>query len=334
MITLGKIAKMVNGSIVGNKQVEINGVSTLDNSIAGTITFIYNGKYAKYLDSTKASAIIANNKDLIANKNGIIVDNPRLAIIKVLEYFSTTKTVQFGIHDSVVIHPSVIIGEQVSIGPNTVIEEGVVIGNNVTIGANNIIGKNVKLGSSVFIYGNVHFYQNIEVGENCIFHSGTVIGSDGYGFVTENDRHNKIPHFGKVIIGNNVEIGANCTIDRGTIGDTIIGDMCKFDNGVQIAHNVYLGKGCLLTAHVTIAGSTKIGEYCVFGGQAGAIDNVTIGDRAVFACYTAVTKDLVGGKIYSGSPAREISEKNKRDAVYIDVQQLKKRLKEIEKNFK
>jgi UDP-3-O-[3-hydroxymyristoyl] glucosamine N-acyltransferase len=109
LTTLGEIAKIVNGSIVGNKQVEINGVSTLDNSIAGTITFIYNGKYAKYLDSTKASAIIANNKDLIANKNGIIVDNPRLAIIKVLEYFSTTNTVQFGIHDSAIIHPSVIM---------------------------------------------------------------------------------------------------------------------------------------------------------------------------------------------------------------------------------
>ena len=124
MTTLGEIAKIVNGSIVGNKQVEINGVSTLDNSIAGTITFIYNGKYAKYLDSTKASAIIANNKDLITNKNGIIVDNPRLAIIAILEHFSTSNTFQSGIHDSVVIHPSVIIGEQVSIGPNTVLKKG------------------------------------------------------------------------------------------------------------------------------------------------------------------------------------------------------------------
>ena len=110
--------------------------------------------------------------------------------------------------------------------------------------------------------------------------------------------------------------------------------MCKLDNGVQIGHNVSIGKGCLLTAHVTIAGSTKIGEFCAFGGQAGAVDNVTIGDKAIFACYTAVTKDLPGGKMYSGAPAREIKEKNKRDAVYFDVERLKKRLTIIEDKLK
>jgi UDP-3-O-[3-hydroxymyristoyl] glucosamine N-acyltransferase len=110
--------------------------------------------------------------------------------------------------------------------------------------------------------------------------------------------------------------------------------MCKLDNGVQIAHNVSVGKGCLLTAHVTIAGSTKIGEFCAFGGQAGAVDNVIIGDRAIFACYTAVTKNLPGGKMYSGSPAREIKEKNKRDALYFEVERLKKRLINVEKNLK
>lgn len=333
MSTLGEIAKIINGSVIGDNKIVINGVSTIDNSISGTITFISNSKYVKYLDSTKASAIITNDKALIDKKNGILVDNPRLAIIKVIEHFSMNETTKIGIHDSAVIHPKAVIGDQICIGPNTVIEEGAFIKDNVTIGANNIIGKNVTLGYSSKVYGNVHIYQDSQIGEGCIIHSGSVIGADGYGFVTENDIHNKIPHLGKVIIGNNVEIGANCTIDRGTIGDTIIEDMCKFDNGVQIGHNVYLGKGCLLTAHVTIAGSTKIGEFCVFGGQAGAIDNITIGDRAVFACYTAVTKNLPGGKIYSGSPAREINDKNKRDAVYVEVQHLKKRLKKIEKDF-
>ena len=122
----------------------------------------------------------------------------------------------------------------------------------------------------------MHLYQNSIIGSDCIIHSGVVIGADGYGFISSNDGHIKIPQLGKAVIGNNVEIGAYSTIDCGTIGDTTIGDMCKLDNGVQIAHNVSVGKGCLLTAHVTIAGSTKIGEFCAFGGQAGAIDNVTI----------------------------------------------------------
>ena len=143
----------------------------------------------------------------------------------------------------------------------------------------------------------------------------------------------RFPHIGRVLLRENVELGANCTIDRGTIGNTIIKDYCKFDNGVQIAHNVLIGKGCLMAAHVTIGGSTKIGDYCVFGGQAGAIDHIKIGKKAIFACYTAAMKNISGNKIYSGAPAREIKEKNRRDAVYIEVKQLKKRLKIIEDKY-
>ena len=109
--------------------------------------------------------------------------------------------------------------------------------------------------------------------------------------------------------------------------------MCKFDNGVQIGHNVEIGKGCLLTAHVTIAGSSKIGDFCIFGGQSGVIDHVTIGDRAIFACYTVAMKDLPGGKTYSGSPAREIKEKNRRDAPFTEVKILKNKIKKFELEY-
>jgi len=334
VFSLLEIAKAVDGLVIGDPKLMINGVSTIDSGQSGTITFIASNKYKKFLDTTKASAIISKDKNLIARKNGIIVDNPKLAIIKVLDYFSLNDADETGIQDSAQINPNAIIGKNVSIGSNSVIGPGVKIRDHVVIGSNNVISKNVIIDSHTTIHSNIHLYKGIQIGAECIIHSGSVIGADGYGFVTQNDIHTKIPHIGKVIIGNNVEIGANCTIDRGTIGNTIINDSCKFDNGVQIAHNVEVGKGCLLTAHVTIAGSTKIGEFCVFGGQAGAIDNVTIGDRAVFACYTAVTKDLDGGKMYSGAPAREIKDKNRRDAVYIEVRQLKSRLKELEKILK
>jgi UDP-3-O-[3-hydroxymyristoyl] glucosamine N-acyltransferase len=176
-------------------------------------------------------------------------------------------------------------------------------------------------------------YHKTEIGEMCIIHSGSVIGSDGFGFFTNGNKHIKIPQNGRVIIGKSVEIGANCTFDRGTIGNTIIKDFCKFDNGVQIGHNALIGKGCLMAGHVTIGGSTKVGDYCVFGGQAGAIDHIEIGSKAMFACYTAAMKNLSGGKIYSGAPAREIKEKNRRDAVHIEVTQLKKRLKIFEDKY-
>jgi UDP-3-O-[3-hydroxymyristoyl] glucosamine N-acyltransferase len=225
------------------------------------------------------------------------------------------------------------LGKGVSIGPYTIIDRGVIIGDNTVIGANNVINANTVIGCDSKIENNIHLHHGSIIGDRCLIQSGTVIGCDGFGFFTENDYNHKISQNGNVTIGNDVELGANCTIDRGTIGETTIGDMCKFDNSVQIAHNVSIGKGCLLTAHVTIAGSTRVGEFCSFGGQAGAIDHISIGDRAILACYTVAMKDLPGGKIYSGAPAREIKDKNRRDAVHIEVKRLQDKMKQLEKTL-
>ena len=334
MTSLRELGILVDAQVIGNPELLIDGVSSLDDGKASTISYLYSKKYEKFIESTEASAIVVSDKSFLNNKNGLVVKDPRLAFVKILDFFSEKSDEFIGVDKSAQISPSSKIGTNVNIGPNVVIGEKVTIDDNVTIGANSVIGAQSWIGTNSKIYCNVHLYQNSIIGSDCIIHSGVVIGADGYGFISSNDGHIKIPQLGKVVIGNNVEIGANSTIDCGTIGDTTVGDMCKLDNGVQIAHNVSVGKGCLLTAHVTIAGSTKIGEFCAFGGQAGAIDNVTIGDRAVFACYTAVTKDLPGGKMYSGAPAREIQEKNKRDALYFDVKRLKKRLIKIENKLK
>ena len=176
----------------------------------------------------------------------------------------------------------------------------------------------------------MNIYQDCLVGDNVIIHSGTVIGSDGFGFVTENDVHHKIPQTGNVIIGNEVEIGANCAIDRATIDKTIIGDGTKIDNLVHIAHNVKIGKGCLLAAEVGIAGSVEIGDYCVFAGHSAVAPHVKLGSRSILAAKTGVTKSLAGGKTYAGMPAREIKEKNRRDAIFAEVNILKKRFENLE----
>ena len=333
MASLKELGDLVKGRVVGDPKLSISGVSSLDNGKKGTITYLYKKKYHKYLNMTHASAILVSDESLIKNTNGIIVDDPRLAFVKILNYYQEETDQYKGVHESAIISSSAKIGLNTNIGPNVVIGEKVVIGDNVSIGANNVIDNNSIIRNDSKLYSNIHIYPNSIIGENCIMHSGVVIGADGFGYISVNEDHIKIPQIGKVVIGNNVEIGANSTIDRGTIADTTVGEMCKFDNGVQIGHNVSVGRGCLLTAHVTIAGSTKIGEFCAFGGQAGAIDNVTIGDRAIFACYTAVTKDLPGGKMYSGSPAREIKERNKRDAIYFDVERLKKRIVKIEEKI-
>ena len=334
MASLKELGALVDAKVIGNSELFIDGVSSLDDGKPSTISYLYSKKYEKFLESSEAAAVVVSDESLIKNKDGLVVDEPRLAFVKILEFFSEKIDQYANIDKTAQISSSSIIGSKVNIGANVVIGKNVIIKDNVSIGPNSVIDSRSMIGKNTKIFSNIHLYQDSIIGSDCIIHSGVVIGADGYGFVSLEDGHIKIPQLGKVVIGNNVEIGANSTIDCGTIGDTMIGDMCKLDNGVQIGHNVSIGKGCLLTAHVTIAGSTKIGEFCAFGGQAGAVDNVTIGDRAIFACYTAVTKDLPGGKMYSGAPAREIKEKNKRDAVYFDVERLKKRLTIIEDKLK
>lgn len=334
MASLKELGALVDAKVIGNSELFIDGVSSLDDGKPSTISYLYSKKYEKFLESSEAAAVVVSDESLIKNKDGLVVDEPRLAFVKILEFFSEKIDQYANIDKTAQISSSSIIGSKVNIGANVVIGKNVIIDDNVSIGPNSVIDSRSTIGKNTKIFSNIHLYQDSIIGSDCIIHSGVVIGADGYGFISLEDDHIKIPQLGKVVIGNNVEIGANSTIDCGTIGDTLIGDMCKLDNGVQIGHNVSIGRGCLLTAHVTIAGSTKIGEFCAFGGQAGAVDNVTIGDKAIFACYTAVTKDLPGGKMYSGAPAREIKEKNKRDAVYFDVERLKKRLTIIEDKLK
>jgi len=167
------------------------------------------------------------------------------------------------------------------------------------------------------------------IGNNVIIHSGTSVGCDGFGFVTENSVHEKIPQTGNVVIGNDVEIGSNCAIDRATIGTTSIGDMTKIDNLVHIAHNVKVGKGCLITAGFAVAGSSEIGDYCTFAGQVGIAPHVKIGPNSIFAAKSGVTKSLEGGKVYAGFPAREIKEHNKREALLTEITRMRQKLDQL-----
>ena len=330
MPKLGELAELVSGELAGNLNIEIDAVSEIQKGRAGTITFLGNPKYRKYISETNASAIIVSDKSFLKGKNGIIVQNPQLAFAKILSIFSDKRDDLVGIHPSAIIHKSAELGMEVSIGAFAVIGDSVKVGNRSKIGHHVTVGNSSRVGTNSLVYSNVNIYQDCLIGDNVIIHSGTVIGSDGFGFVTENDVHHKIPQTGSVIIGNDVEIGANCAIDRATIDETIIGDGTKIDNLVHIAHNVKIGKGCLLAAEVGIAGSVEIGDYCVFAGHSAVAPHLKLGSRSILAAKTGVTKSLSGGKIYAGMPAREIKEKNRRDAIFAEVNFLKKRFKKLE----
>jgi len=253
--------------VIGEPDINVSGVSEIQNSLPGTITFLGNPKYKQFLTETQAEAIFVSNEDHLNGKNGIVVSNPQLAMARTLRLFFPEKSIEPSIHKSAVIDSTASVGKNIFIDAGVVIKSGAFIGDNAIIGANVVIGNGAAIGTHCSLKPNVTIYHNVIIGDNCIIHSGTAIGCDGFGYVTENNIHEKIPQTGNVIVGNEVEIGSNCAIDRATIGVTSIGDMTKIDNLVHIAHNVKVGKGCLITAGFAVAGSTEIGDYCTFAGQ-------------------------------------------------------------------
>ena len=321
-LTIGEISDHVGGQVIGDLSCLISGVSEIQDSDVGTITFLSNPLYKKYLSQTKAEAIFVKDKKILNGKNGIIVKNPQLAMAKALELFYPIKNKKPSIHKSSIISSKSSFGKNVHIGAGVVIMDDVRIGDNSIIEANSVISENVLIGSECHLYPNVILYEKTKICNNVIIHSGTVIGSDGFGYVTENTNHYKIPQTGNVIIEDNVEIGSNCSIDSATIGSTLIGESSKIDNLVHIAHNVKIGKSCLITAQVGVSGSTTIGDFCIFGGKVGIAGHLKIGSNSVFAAKSGVTKSLPANKIYAGYPAREIKEHNKRQAIINKIEKL------------
>ena len=328
-LTLREIAAYVDGKVIGEPDINVSGVSEIQNSLPGTITFLGNPKYKQFLTETQAEAIFVRNEDHLNGKNGIVVSNPQLAMARTLRLFFPQTSFEPSIHESAVIDSTASVGKNVFIDAGVVIKSGASIGDNAIIGANVVIGNGAAIGTHCSLKPNVTIYHNVIIGDNCIIHSGTAIGCDGFGYVTENNIHEKIPQTGNVVIGNDIEIGSNCAIDRATIGVTSIGDMTKIDNLVHIAHNVKVGKGCLITAGFAVAGSTEIGDYCTFAGQVGIAPHVKIGSNSIFAAKSGVTKSLEGGKVYAGFPAREIRKHNKRESQLHDITRISQKLDQL-----
>jgi UDP-3-O-[3-hydroxymyristoyl] glucosamine N-acyltransferase len=336
--TLKELTAIVGGEIVGDPLVLIKGVAPLEEAEEGDITFFANSKLSQFLHKTKASAVIVDSKTPGNGKPLIRIDNPYAAFSKIMELWVQNKSYCLGIHPTAVLGEQVKLGENVSIGTYAVIDDRVEIGDGTIIRPHTCIGENSKIGKNCHIYPQVTIAEKVELGDNVVIHSGTIIGSDGFGFIGENGTYRKIPQIGKVIIGNNVQIGANVTIDRGTFGKTWIKDGTKIDNLVQIAHNVEIGKNCIIVGQVGICGSVKIGDGVILAGQVGIVDHLSIGDGAKVAAKSVVTKSIPAGKFVSGYPARDHNEERRIKAsvarlpsLYKKVQELSKRLEKYEK---
>jgi UDP-3-O-[3-hydroxymyristoyl] glucosamine N-acyltransferase len=316
-MTIHEIAKWLGGEVVGNNienVPEINRVAKIEEADRGSLTFIANPKYEKYIGTTNATAVIVSRKLDLKKFEGraslifIRVDDPYVAFLHVLQRLTPAiDPFISGIHSTVIVPSSATIGKNVSVGAYTVIGDHAVIGDSTKIAAGCIIGNYTQVGSDCVLYPNVVVYHQCQIGNRIILHAGVVIGSDGFGFAPKTDgTYEKIPQLGIVVIEDDVEIGANTTVDRATMGDTRIHRGAKIDNLVQIAHNVVVGENTVIAAQTGISGSSKIGKNCMIAGQVGIAGHIEIADRTVIMAQSGVPKSIEEpGKSYFGYPADE-----------------------------
>jgi len=333
---ISEIARHINGEIEGDPNLEISGVCDIKDGIKGKISFLGNLKYRPFFYSTQSSAVIVQINQRLdpSGKTLIRVQNPHLGFAKTLEIFQPDLSSSSDIHSSAIFNNSVQIGKNVTIGPNVIIGNNTIIGGNCNIFAGSFIDKDCVIGDNCTINPNVTIYYNSKIGDNVNIDSGSVIGADGFGWVTDDGKHHKIPQIGNVIINEDVWIGANCTIDRGTFKSTIIGNSCKLDNQIHIAHNVVLGINCLIAGQSGIAGSTIIGNNVTIAGQCGISDNIEIGENSIIAAKSAVLQSIPNDSFVSGNPARSHNKHVKQEIIIQQLPEMLKRIRNIEQILK
>jgi UDP-3-O-[3-hydroxymyristoyl] glucosamine N-acyltransferase len=303
-ITVDEIARLVGGEVTGDRSTQITGFSPADRSQAGDLTFAENESYLQRAESSAASAVIVEARGRSTSSKILIrVANVRAAYARVLPVFMPEKSFPAGIHPSAVVADSARIDPTAHVGPGCVVGENVVVGPGCVLEALDFVGDECRLGENVRMFPNVTLYHRTEVGNRVRIHAGTVIGSDGFGYVQENGSLIKVPQVGNVVIRDDVELGAGVTIDRGALGPTVIGEGTKVDNLVQIAHNVGIGTNCMIVAQTGIAGSTKMGDEVVLGGQSGISGHLRLGNRVTVSAQSGVMRNLRDGERVLGFPA-------------------------------
>ena len=298
--SLGEIARLLGGSVIGDGSTVVSRVSSLNNAQSGDICFIHNTKYQKALATCQASAYVLSAKDAtLTHLPRIIVDNPYAYFAKVSAFLNPLINPPLGIAASAVVDVSAQIPASCSIAASAVIGANVVLGENVVIGSGCVIENNVTVDDNSRLEANVTIKHHCEIGQNCHLFSGAVIGSDGFGYTEESGIWLKIPQVGRVVLHDNVDVGANSTIDRGALDDTIIETGVKLDNLIQIGHNCVIGAHTVIAGCTGIAGSAKIGKHCKIGGAAMILGHLEITDYVTISPGSMITRSLLVADTYT-----------------------------------
>lgn len=333
-----QIASLLGGTIEGDDNLEIWKLCKIEEGETGGLSFLANAKYTNYIYETNASAVIVSN-DFVPEhpvKTTLLrVSDPYLAFANLLKAYNEIQLNKKGVDPLAFVSTSATIGKDCYIGPFAFIGENAKIGDNAKIYPHTYVGDNVQVGDNTTLFAGVRLYHSVVVGSRCILHAGAVIGADGFGFApTADGSYQKIDQIGNVVIEDDVEIGANTTIDRATLGSTVIHKGVKIDNLCQIAHNVVVGQNTAMASQSGIAGSGKVGKHCIIAGQVGIVGHIEVGDNVTIAAQSGVTRSFPSNVTILGSPATDANKQRKTYIYERNLEQLYKRVDELEKKLK
>ena len=330
-MTVEELARLIGGAFNGDGRAEMRGVASLESAGPEDLAFAEGERALAQAVESRAGCILVREGVSVGGKSTIAVSHPKLALIRAAEALCPGPVPGPGIHSTAVIAPDACLASDVSVGPHTIVERGVSVGAGTRLGAGVFLGEGSQVGARCVLYPRVTVYAGARIGNRVILHAGVVIGSDGFGYVFAEGRHHKFPQLGQVIIEDDVEIGSNSTVDRGSLGVTLIGQGTKVDNLVQIAHNVKIGRHCVIAAQTGISGSCEIGDYVVMGGQVGMGDHARVEDGAVLGGGAGILpgKIVRKGETVWGRPARPLAEFKRMYAHLANLPSLAKKVKEI-----
>lgn len=334
-MTLGQLAEALGATLKGPEALQITGLATLQEAGPGQLSFLANPQYRKYLDNSRASAVLLKAADAEGFAgNALIVADPYLAYARISHLFDPKPKAVAGIHPSAVVADDAQVDASASIGAFAVIESGARIAANVTVGAHCFIGARCVIGEGGWLAPRVTLYHDVTIGARVTIQSGAVIGGEGFGFANEKGIWRKIAQIGGVSIGDDVEIGVNTAVDRGALADTQIGNGVKLDNQIQIAHNVQIGDHTAMAACVGISGSTRIGKHCTIAGGVGMVGHIDVCDNVFVSGMTMVTRSITEPGAYSsGTAMQPLGDWRKSAARIRQLDDMAKRLQQMEKRF-
>jgi UDP-3-O-[3-hydroxymyristoyl] glucosamine N-acyltransferase len=332
--TAAEVASQIGGVVRGDGSVQLTGFAPAAAARAGDLTFAENETFFERAEQSAASAILVDGNGKTSSKTLIQVPQARIGFAKALTLFFPEPEFVGGIHPTAVVDASAQVDPTAHIGPQCVVGARAKIGPRVVLYSLVSIGANVSIGAETRLFPQTTIYHGVEIGARVRIHAGTVIGSDGFGYIFDSGFHRKIPQVGTVIIRDDVEIGAGVCIDRGALGATEIGKGAKIDNLVQIAHNVVIGEHCIVVAQTGIAGSSKVGNYSVIAGQVGIAGHLKIGSGVTIAAQSGVMHDIPDGQKWFGTPAQPDREMKRQLLAMQKLPELLRRVAELEKAAK